>query len=122
MSSSGVRSSNSIPIASTAACAVSSSSAATSAIGWPLYRTSSFARSGSSAGIPSAERWPYSRSGTSSHVITARTPGIASAFDVSRPLNVALWCGERSAFVHSVPGTFTSSTYCVRPVTCSIPS
>ena len=36
MSKSGVRSSKSISIASTAAIAVSSSSAATTAIGWPL--------------------------------------------------------------------------------------
>ena len=122
MSKSGVRSSRSRAIASTAALAVSSSSAATMAIGWPLYRTSSFARSGSSAGMPRAERWPYSRSGTSFHVTTACTPGIASAFEVSSPLISALWTGERSAFAHSIPDTRTSSTKIVRPVTCSIPS
>ena len=45
----------------------------------------------------------------------ACTPGIASAFDVSSERMSALWCGERSAFTHSVPGTRTSSTYCVGP-------
>ena len=42
--------------------------------------------------------------------MTARTPGIAAAFDVSSPENVAVWTGERSALTQSVPGTRTSST------------
>ena len=72
--------------------------------------------------MPSAERWPYSSRGTSAWVITAWTPGIASAFDASKDVIAALWNGERSAFAQSIPGTRTSSTYVVRPVTCSIPS
>ncbi len=71
--------------------------------------------------MPSAERWPYSSSGTSSHVITC-TPFIASALLVSRFVIVALCTGERNAFTHSVPGTRTSSTKTVRPVTCAMPS
>jgi hypothetical protein len=47
---------------------------------------------------------------------------LASAFDVSRDVIAAWWCGERSAFTQSMPGTRTSSTKTVRPVTCSIPS
>ena len=50
------------------------------------------------------------------------TPDIASAFETSSPLISALWTGERSAFAQSIPGTRTSSTYSVRPVTCSMPS
>jgi hypothetical protein len=33
--------------------------------------------------MPSADRWPYSSNGTSFHVMTAWTPGIDSAFEVS---------------------------------------
>ena len=72
--------------------------------------------------MPSAERWPYSSSGTSFQVTTAWTPGIASAFETSRLVIPALCTGERSAFAQSIPGTRTSSTKVVRPVTCSIPS
>ena len=54
--------------------------------------------------------------------MTACTPGIASAFEASNAVIVALCSGERSAFAQSIPGTRTSSTYVVRPVTCSIPS
>ena len=72
--------------------------------------------------MPSAERWPYSSSGTSAWVMTAWTPGIASAFDASNDVIAALCSGERSAFAQSMPGTRTSSTNVVRPVTCSMPS
>ena len=41
---------------------------------------------------------------------------------VSSRLMSARWTGERSAFTQSVPGTRTSSTNVVRPVTCSTPS
>jgi hypothetical protein len=54
--------------------------------------------------------------------MTACTPGIASARLVSMPVIAAEWCGERTAFVHSVPCTRTSSTYWVRPVTWARPS
>ena len=54
--------------------------------------------------------------------MTAWTPGIASALPVSSFVIPAKWCGERSAFVQSVPGTRTSSTYVMRPVTCASPS
>ncbi len=55
-------------------------------------------------------------------VTTACTPGIASAAEVSM-LTIFAWsCGERSALVHSWPGTRTSSTYWVLAVTCAMPS
>ena len=71
--------------------------------------------------MPSAERWPYSSSGTSSHVITW-TPFIASALLVSRFVITALCTGERKAFTQSVPGIRTSSTNTVCPVTWATPS
>ena len=72
--------------------------------------------------MPSAERWPYSSSGTSFQVMTAWTPGIDSAFVVSSFVIPAWWAGERSALAQSVPGMRTSSTYVVRPVTWATPS
>jgi hypothetical protein len=48
--------------------------------------------------------------------------GIASAALVSMERICAWWCGERTALVHSVPWTRTSSTYWVRPVTWARPS
>ena len=54
--------------------------------------------------MPSAERWPYSSSGTSFQVMTAWTPCIDSAALVSSPVMSARWTGERSALTQSVPG------------------
>ena len=49
-------------------------------------------------------------------------PGCFSAFDVSMLTMRADSCGERRPLHQSMPGTRQSSTYCVRPVTCAIPS
>ena len=60
--------------------------------------------------------------GMSLCVTTARTPGSFSAREVSMLRMRALWCGERSPLQASMPGADQSATYCVRPVTCAIPS
>jgi hypothetical protein len=53
----------------------------------------------------------------SAPVITASTPGAASAADVSMPRISACACGERSTTPWAWPGTSTSSRNRPRPVT-----
>ena len=123
MSRIGSRSENSISIASTAAWAISSDSAATAAIGWPFQRTSSHGQQRLVGRDAEALEVPVDVVG---HVLVGddrvhaghrRAPWLVS-IETMR----ALWCGERSALHHRVPCTRTSSTYCVRPVTWAMPS
>ena len=60
--------------------------------------------------------------GRSLAVITARTPGNASALLVSMDLILAWAWGLRNTLARSVPVKFVSSPYRARPVTLSTPS
>ena len=60
--------------------------------------------------------------GKSAAVVTARTPGCASALLVSMDLMTACACGLRSIFPHSSPVGYWSAPYLATPVTLSAPS
>ena len=62
------------------------------------------------------------RSAKSAEVITAFTPGSASAFEVSIDLMRACACGLRSTLPISMFGTCMSAPNLARPVTLSTPS
>ena len=67
-------------------------------------------------------RWPGATAGKSSLVITALTPGMASASDVSMEMIRAWACGERTTMPWSWPGRLRSAAKRARPVTFSSPS
>ncbi len=58
-------------------------------------------------------------SGASRCVMTACTPGMASAAAVSMDVTRAWGWGERSTLACSIPGRFRSAVYRARPVTFS---
>src|SRR5262245_60212531 len=62
---------------------------------------------------------PGLSSGMSAAVSTARTPGSARAFEASMRLIRACAYGLRSSRACSIPGSWISATYWVRPVTFS---
>jgi hypothetical protein len=88
-----------------AAFAVSSSTAATAATSSPTKRTLSSA-SAFSSGVHGMT--PYF-TGMSRPVITACTPGSASAREASIETIRACACGERSVLACSIPGSAMSS-------------
>src|SRR6185436_9243609 len=65
---------------------------------------------------------PDAKSGRSLPVMTAFTPGRASAAEVSIDLIRACACGLRSTLPCSIPGRLMSAPYLARPVTLSTPS
>src|SRR5688500_11162881 len=101
-------------ISVTARSAVSTSTAATAATASPLKRTRS---------LSAYWRWPQIMTfGASRWVITARTPGNASALAVSmRAMRACAW-GLRITFATSIPGRSMSPVYLARPVTRSTAS
>ena len=123
MSRTGSRSSKSTSIASTAACATSSDSAATARDRLALPAHVVLGQQRLVGGDAEALEVPVDVVG---HVLVGDDRVHAGhaprALLVSIERMSALWCGERSALHHSVPWTRTSSTYCVRPVTWAMPS
>ena len=107
--------------ASSASSAVSSSRRRRRRSAGPCSGPRPSASSGSSPGTPSPSRWPWTFFGTS--VLRDDRVHARDALGLARvELRIPAWCGDRSAFVQSMPGTRTSSTYVVRPVTCASPS
>ena len=99
--------SKSMSIASIAAAACSSVSAATARIGWPSYRGSSVRLA--SPGRPSIWR-------TSSARRMSMTPGIASALVASTPRTRACGMGLNNNLANTIPSALKSSAYFARPV------
>jgi hypothetical protein len=94
--------------------AVAASTAATAAIGSPTYRARSF-----------SVYWRLPQTitlGASLYVMTARTPGSASALLVSMFTSRACACGLRRMRPTSMFGSSMSPVYLARPVTRSTAS
>ena len=92
-------------MSSSAALAVSSSTAATAATSSPMKRTFSVARAVSSGVHGMTPYWM----GRSAPVITACTPGSAMAREVSIETILAWAWGLRRVLAWSIPGSWMSS-------------